>query len=282
MNKPTIRSIGFHLPLLAIALLVAAPLPAAAQPATAAMSADQPFSSAERGWLDLDVPKALRATADPDVWNVMTIGNEKALEPFSSVRILSSMDLTAPTGRVADALAQTSYTLISRKVVVASVVGDGNATRDALYLAAVVMDFGLSYVDRDGNPIQSFVPVFVSHSLDLATEIAENLAAADNGQTAVDQPSATGTPSQDCGDCGDACNSEYQTDIGLCAAEAALCITISGAAAVACILACEPCTPVCLAALAAAEGLCLVQQEQCNRAAFQALRACIVGCAGPP
>jgi hypothetical protein len=279
LKKPMIRRMGFHLSLLAVILLVAAPMPVAAQSATSAMSADQPLSSAERTWLDLNTPKALRATTDPEVWTVVAVGNEKAVEPFASVRILSSIDLAAPTGKVADALAQTSYTLVSRKVVVASVVGDSNATRDALYLAAVVMDFGVSYVDRDGYPIQSFVPVFVSHSLDLASEIAKNLAAEDNGQTAVDQRSATGTPSLEfrCG-CEEACDAEFQTDNDLCFAESALCITLAGAAAAACILACPPCAPACLAAEVAAEGLCLVQQTQCIRAARAANRACIHDC----
>lgn len=271
MNQPMIRRIGLHLSLLGMALLVGAPLHAAAQPPMqdrAAVSEEQLLAT-QRAWLDQGSQKALRPTSDPDVWSVLASRDETDWKAFGTVRLLSSFAIEAPPAVLGEAMVSTPYTLIERRMVAASVLSE---TGQLHYVAALVMDFGQSYLDRERNPIRPFAVVFFSEDLDLTVDFARQMAQVYNGQRPA-EPTTGDRLQVRCG-CEDACDASWQEDLNLCLAESLLCETIATAAAVACILACPPCAPACLAAEAAALALCLVQQQQCQKAANREHLAC--------
>lgn len=275
MNHPMIRRIGLHLSLLALSLLVGAPLRAAAQqapPGRAALSEEQLLAE-QRSWLDQTSPKALKATRDPDVWSVLVSRDPTDWKNFGAVRILSSFAIQAPPAALGEAMASTPYTLLERRMVVASVLTESGHQH---YVAALLMDFGQSYLDRDRTPIRPFAAVFFGEDLDLTTDFARQMAQIYNSEGPV-EPTTGDRLEVRCG-CEEACDATWQEDHLLCVAAGLLCQAIADAGAAACILACPPCAPACLAAQAAAIALCLTQQLQCQRAAQRDHRDCIREC----
>ncbi len=227
----------------------------------------------------------LRATSNPELWNLEKQMPGKSSEPAGSFRLQRSMPIdTKITGDTRSLLQEKGILRFDRQIVLGTL---HDSEGDERFVSGIRMD--IVAVEEDGTTVTEsiLVPMLDSHDfskLETLTAAFADALASRSVEPSV--PTKNGTNFVQKSVCINYCEMELQDAMTLCRNTALVCVGGATTVGLSCIYGCPltgalaiPCLIACGVGDAFAVLVCLLNRESCNRSARSQDRACRRACA---
>jgi hypothetical protein len=208
------------------------------------------FWDQQENWSGQTERKALRATQQPERWEVL-VDLEKDGE-WDSQGFLEEVYRRRPEPSVAlDEAVKNTIDYFGTVLLIGEV---RSATGSRLYVVAAVLEQDSSFQDSEGRALKSFVPLHVNESYQGALRYAQEYEKFFDGSTGNGEPPPLGGPAPR-GDSEKAfscalCDSQHTSNYSSCGTTRGLCVAAATAALAACSLGCRgslQCEALCVA-----------------------------------
>jgi hypothetical protein len=286
MRHRWIRATGLGPAFLAAVVLAVSPVPAAtAQMVTDAQQGSlRAFWDQQAHWFDKTTLKALRATQQPKIWEVL-VDLEKDGE-WDHQGFLEEVYRHRPEPSIALDESMKNTLNYFGTVILIGEVRSSKGSR--LYVVAAVLEEDSSFQDSEGRPLRPLVPLHVNESYQGARRFAQVYekvydGSIDNGEPRDPANVAPNLP-EDSGkalSCLTICENSRSRNYSACATARTLCSGAATAALAACALACAgvpACEGLCVAGYLLWAASCVADYLSCTSTADQIYDLCVNNC----